>query len=222
MMVWVWVALGGATFVAAILFSLRLRRRGTVTLEDDRVRSQERIRQTEEEIWEEQNRMTVGEHLCIARAGIEDLLQLAGYGPDSSAVQVVQQSVCDAELVLTLSGERLCITLSKRECQLAGGKMVRSRTVWHLYDGEQNKEFVDLASLMRALSLRLGSALETAGEKHVAYGKESNAASDVPQELPHFARRFVHADKIRHGVAGHGMHARSNGRPQAMKKTSTA
>lgn len=214
MMVWVWVALGGATFVAAILFSLRLKRRGTVTLEDDRVRSKERIRQTEEEIWEEQNRMTVGEHLCIARAGIEDLLQLAGYGPDSAVVQIGQQSAREAELVLTLSEERLCISLSKRECQLAGGKMVRSRTVWHLYDGEQNKEFEDLASLMHVLSLRLGGAIETAGEKHAANGKESNAASDVPQELPHFARRFVHMGKMKHGGAGHGMYAHSNGRPQ--------
>ncbi|MBE6442847.1 MAG: hypothetical protein E7022_11150 [Desulfovibrio desulfuricans] len=204
MMVWLWVALGGATLVAAIIFSVRLRKRGTASLEDDRERARARIRRTEEEIFEEQNRMTSGEHLHIARAGLEDLLRLAG-NPPQARLEMEHADPRDereSALALHLPGEVLHVGLSMRTCRLRGGKMVRQRATWHLQGAELHEEYADLASLMHAVSLRLASALRAAGGTGCGAVME-DPADEAPPELPHFARRFAHAAAGMQGGAEH-------------------
>ena len=188
MTVWVWLALGGAVFIAAIMFSLRLRRRGTTSLDDDRARGLARIRQTKEEIFEEQNRMTLGEHVCIARAGLEDLMRLAGYAP---CVDIADVMPHEQELVLRLQGETLRVRLHMRECQLRQGRMVRQRVYWRLQGAHIAEEYDDLAALMCAVSHILGVGLEEAGGE---YKNENHkeGGDDIQPEMPHFARRFVH------------------------------
>ena len=199
MMVWVWIALGGATFVAAIVFSLRLARRGTTTLDDDRARGRARIRQTEEEIFEEQNRMTLEEHLCIARAGLEDVVRLAGGEPRLVIEDVPLCGNSEAEIVLRLSGETLRVRLNMRECLLGGGRMVRRRVTWHLLGTGIDEEYDDLAALMRTVSQRLGVGLEKAGiARHSTMHTNDDANPDVAPELPHFARRFAHRINTSH------------------------
>lgn len=80
MALWEWAG-AGAVFLAAVVFCVRLMKRGLTTLEDERAQCLERIRQMEEKIQEDQKNMASSEHLRVARAGLEDLLRLGGNPP---------------------------------------------------------------------------------------------------------------------------------------------
>lgn len=192
MTVWVWIAFGGATLVAAIIFSVRLRRRGTRSLEADFARGRARIRHAEDAMQEEQNKMTAAEHLQIARAGLEDLLRLSASATDVS-LEVGEGATAFA---IVLPGEILRVGLSMRECLLRGGTMVRRRAVWHLQTKNLQEEYEDLALLMHAVSLRLDAVLARTSESRQAAGiPEKETFDAIPPELPHLARRFVHVDR---------------------------
>lgn len=76
-MLWEWAAAAAAVIVA-VLFCLRLTRQGLGTLEEERDRCLERIREMEEQVREDQKNMPSGEHLRIVHAALEDLLRQAG------------------------------------------------------------------------------------------------------------------------------------------------
>ena len=93
MALWEWAG-AGAVFLAAVVFCVRLMKRGLTTLEDERAQCLERIRQMEEKIQEDQKNMASSEHLRIARAGLEDLLHLAGNPVDMQATPVFSIDLC--------------------------------------------------------------------------------------------------------------------------------
>ena len=112
---WEWAA-AGAVFVAIVVMCARFMSRGLTTLEDERAECLERIRQMEEKIKEDQKNMASSEHLHIARAGLEDLLRLAG-NPADMWIEAVASGLGEAQgeaLVLHLPEGELRISLSMR------------------------------------------------------------------------------------------------------------
>lgn len=193
MALWEWAA-AGAVFLAIVVFCARLMRRGLTTLEDERAECLERIRQMEEKIKEDQKNMASSEHLRIARAGLEDLLRLAG-NPAGMWLETEARGLGEAQgeaLVLHLPECELRISLSMRERELKGvRKVVHGRGSWHLSGLDINEEYTDLVPLMRAVSARLALYMGGPEGGTVPFRPLGDPAADVPQELPHLARRFT-------------------------------
>lgn len=199
MALWEWAA-AGAVFVAIVVMCVRFMKRGLTTLEDERAECLERIRQMEEKIKEDQKNMASSEHLRIARAGLEDLLRLAG-NPAGMWLESVGRGLGEAQgeaLVLHLPEGELRISLSMRERELRGvRKVAHGRGSWHLSGLDMNEEYTDLVPLMRAVSVRLALSMgETQGGK-APFCPLGDPAADVPPELPHLARRFASARPVR-------------------------
>ena len=195
MALWEWAA-AGAVFVAVVVLCVRLMKRGLTTLEDERAQCLERIREMEDKIKEDQKNMASSEHLRIARAGLEDLLRLAG-NPADMRIEAVAPGRGEAQgeaLVLHLPGGELRVSLSMRERELRGvRKVAHGRGRWHLSGMGGHEEYADLVLLMRAVSARL-AALMGGGEGVAAsFCPLGDPAADVPPELPHLARRFASA-----------------------------
>ena len=190
---WEWAA-AGAVFVAIVVFCVRRMKRGLTTLEDERAECLERIRQMEEKIKEDQKNMASSEHLRIARAGLEDLLRLAG-NPAGMWLEAVASGLGEAQgeaLVLHLPEGELRVSLSMRERELKGQhKVVHGRGSWHLSGLDMNDEYTDLVPLMRAVSARLALYLRGAEGGHAPFYPLGDPAAEVPPELPHLARRFT-------------------------------
>lgn len=190
---WEWAA-AGAVFVAIAVLCVRFMKRGLTTLEDERAECLERIRQMEEKIKEDQKNMASSEHLRIARAGLEDMLRLAG-NPAGMRLEAVARGLGEAQgeaLVLHLPEGEMRISLSMRERELKGvRKVAHGRGSWHLSGLGTNEEYTDLVPLMRAVSARLALCLCGAGGGTAPFCPLGDPAADVPPELPHLARRFV-------------------------------
>ena len=107
---WEWAA-AGAVFVAMVVFCVRRMKRGLTTLEDERAECLERIRQMEEKIKEDQKNMASSEHLRVARAGLEDLLRLAG-NPPGMRLESLAQGQGEAR------GEALVLHLPEGEVRI--------------------------------------------------------------------------------------------------------
>ena len=199
MALWEWAA-AGAVFVAMVVFCARFMKRGLTTLEDERAECLERIRQMEEKIKEDQKNMASGEHLCIARAGLEDLLRLAG-NPAGMWIEVVPRGDGEAQcgaLVLHLPEGELRISLSMRERELRGvRKVAHGRSIWHLSGLDMNDVYTDLVPLMRAVSARLGLYMCAADGGKAPFCPLGDPAAEVPPELPHLARRFTSTRPVR-------------------------
>lgn len=75
-----WAA-AGAAILAGFLFCFRFMKRGLTTLDEDRADYFARIRAAEEQLREVNKNISLSEHLHIARAGLADLLRLAGNPP---------------------------------------------------------------------------------------------------------------------------------------------
>ena len=193
MALWEWAA-AGAVFVAIVVMCVRLMKRGLTTLEDERAQCLEKIRQMEEKIKEDQKNMASSEHLRIARAGLEDLLRLAG-NPADAWLESVARGLGEARgeaLVLHLPEGELRISLSMRERELKGvRKVAHGRGSWHLSWMGEHKEYTDLVPLMRAVSARLALCLGGAEGGKASFCPLGDPGADVPPELPHLARRFV-------------------------------
>ena len=199
MALWEWAG-AGAVFLAAVVFCVRLMKRGLTTLEDERAQCLERIRQMEEKIQEDQKNMASSEHLRVARAGLEDLLRLAGNPPGMRLESLAQgQGEARGEaLVLHLPEGEVRISLSMRERELKGmRKVVHGHGRWHLNGLGLNEEYTDLVPLMRALSARLAMYLGGGECASAPYCPLGDPAADVPPELPHLARRFSSARPVR-------------------------
>ena len=196
---WEWAA-AGAVFVAIVVLCVRSMKRGLTTLEDERAECLERIRQMEEKIKEDQKNMASSEHLRIARAGLEDLLRLAG-NPASVRLEVVGTGLGEAQgeaLVLHLPEGELRISLSMRERELKGvRKVAHGPGRWHLSGLGEHKEYTDLILLMRAVSARLAISMGRADGGKASFCPLGDPAADVPPELPHLARRFTSARPAR-------------------------
>lgn len=199
MALWEWAA-AGAVFVAIVVMCVRLMKRGLTTLEDERAECLERIRQMEEKIKEDQKNMASSEHLRIARAGLEDLLRLAG-NPAGMWIEAVARGLGEAQgeaLVLHLPEGELRISLSMRERELRGvRKVAHGRGSWHLSGLDLNDEYTDFVLLMRAVSARLALYMEETNGGKVPFCPLGDPALDVPPELPHLARRFASARPAR-------------------------
>ena len=196
---WEWAA-AGAVFVAIAVLCVRFMKRGLTTLEDERAQCLERIRQMEEKIKEDQKNMASSEHLRIARAGLEDLLRLAG-NPAGMRLEAVARGLGEAQgeaLVLHLPEGEMRISLSMRERELKGvRKVAHGRGSWHLSGLGANEEYTDLVPLMRAVSARFALCLCGAEGGKAPFCPLGDPAADVPPELPHLARRFVSARPAR-------------------------
>ena len=196
---WEWAA-AGAVFVAMVVFCVRRMKRGLTTLEDERAECLERIRQMEEKIKEDQKNMASSEHLRIARAGLEDLLRLAG-NPAGMWLEAVASGLGEAlgeALVLHLPEGELRVSLSMRERELKGQrKVVHGRGSWHLSGLDVNDDYPDLVPLMRAVSARLALYLSSAEGGHASFCPLGDPATGVLPELPHLARRFTSARPAR-------------------------
>ena len=134
MALWEWAG-AGAVFLAAVVFCVRLMKRGLTTLEDERAQCLERIRQMEEKIQEDQKNMASSEHLRVARAGLEDLLRLAGNPPGMRLESLAkgQGEARGEALVLHLPEGEVRISLNMRERELKGvRKVVHGHGRWHL------------------------------------------------------------------------------------------
>ena len=199
MALWEWAA-AGAVFVAIVVLCVRLMKRGLSTLEDERAQCLERIREMEEKIKEDQKNMASSEHLRIARAGLEDLLRLAG-NPQGIWLEVVAKGRGEAQgeaLVLHLPQEDLRVSLSMRERELKGvRKVAHGRGRWHLSGLNLHEEYTDIVPLMRAISARLAACLGGADSANAPVCVLGDPAADVPPELPHLMRRFTSARPAR-------------------------
>ena len=199
MALWEWAA-AGAVFIAVVILSVRLMKRGLTTLEDDRAQCLERIRRMEEKILEDQKNMPSTQHLRIAHAGVEDLLRLAGNPPGTrlEAVNAGQGESGGEALVLHVPEGAFRISLSMRERTLRGvHKVAHGKGIWHLRGPGVHGDYADLVLLMRALSARLAVSMEGAeGEGCAAFRPLGDPAADVSPELPHLARRFASARAV--------------------------
>lgn len=197
MVLWEWAA-AGAVFVAVVILSVRLMKGGLSTLEDERAKCLERIRQMEEKIQEDQKNMASSEHLRIALSGLKDLLQLAG-NPAGTWLEIVAPGLGEARgeaLVLHVPEGQLRVSLSMRERELRGvRKVAHGRGRWHLNGLGLHEEYTDLVPLMRAVSARLALCLE--GVCPPTFRPLGDPAAEVPPELPHLARRFSGATAAR-------------------------
>ena len=215
MALWEWAA-AGAIFVAVVVLCVRLMQRGLSTLEDERARCLERIREMEEKIKEDQKNMASSEHLRIARAGLEDLLRLAG-NPQGMWLESVARGLGEAKgeaLVLHLPQEDLRVSLSMRERELKGvRKVAHGRGRWHLSGLNLHEEYTDIVPLMRAISARLAACLGIADSANAPVCILGDPAADVPPELPHLMRRFTSARPAR---PRRPLCAKANSRARAM------
>ena len=199
MALWEWAA-AGAVFVAIVVMCARFMNRGLTTLEDERAQCLEKIRQIEEKIKEDQKNMPSSEHLRIARAGLEDILRLAG-NPAGMRLEAVAGGLGEAQgeaLVLHLPEGELRICLSMRERELKGvRKVAHGQARWHLSGLGEPQEYTDLVPLMRAVSARLALCMCSADGGKASFCPLGDPAADVPPELPHLARRFTSARPAR-------------------------
>ncbi len=199
MALWEWAA-AGAVFVAVVVLCVRLMKRGLTTLEDERAQCLENIRQMEEKIKEDQKNMASSEHLRIARAGLEDLLRLAG-NPSGMWLEAVAKGQGEARgeaLVLHLPKGELRVSLSMRERELKGvRKVAHGRGRWHLSSVDLHEEYTDIVPLMRAISAKLAACLEGPEGSNAPFCPLGDPAADVPPELPHLMRRFTTAKAAR-------------------------
>lgn len=161
-----WAA-AGAAILAGFFFCFRLMKRGLTTLDQDRADYYARIRAAEDQLREVNKNIPLSEHLYIARAGLEDLLRLAGNPPGFSL------SGQGRALVLHTPHGPWRIALSMRERTLRGThKVVHGRSRWRLSGFGLDEHFNDLASLMCSLNAHL------------------RGDAGVPPEPPQFARRL--------------------------------
>ncbi len=161
-----WAA-AGAAILAGFFFCFRLMKRGLTTLDEDRAGYYARIRAAEEQLREDNKNISLSEHLYIARAGLEDLLRLAGNPPGFSLSGQGQT------FFLHTPHGPWRIALSMRERTLRGTrKVVHGRSCWQLSGFGLDEHFDDLASLMCSLNAHL------------------RGDAGVPPEPPQFARRI--------------------------------
>ncbi|SDF17132.1 hypothetical protein [Desulfovibrio legallii] len=190
-MLWEWAAAAAAVIVA-VLFCLRLTRQGLGTLEEERDRCLERIRQMEEQVREDQKNMPSGEHLRIVHAALEDLLRQAG-NPAQDSLLVEMEAEGQA-LVWRLPGpdgapEEWRVRLFMRERELRGThKVAHGQARWRLSGPASEEEFTDLAQLLRACNVRLARRTRLAS-------LPPQPGADLPDqtgaEPEHLARRFA-------------------------------
>ena len=166
-MTWGWLAFTGVILLVAILFSLRLMRRGYTSLEKDRAHGLERIRQEEAQLRREQNSITAGEHFRVAHAGLADLLRLAGNPPGIhlEMENTEENGRPKKYLRLHLPEEDLRISVGMRVTQPLSSPSGRGgrRMIWHLQrlsrDMEFEEDYDDLVPLMHTVHTRLTSCL---------------------------------------------------------------
>ncbi len=224
MALWEWAA-AGAVFVAAVVLCVRLMKRGLTTLEDERAQCLERIRQMEEKIKEDQKNMASSEHLRVARAGLEDLLRLAG-NPPGMRLESVARGLGEARgeaLVLHLPEGELRVSLSMRERELKGvRKVAHGSGRWHLSGLGLHEEYTDLVPLMRALSARLAVCLAAAQGAGACFCPLGDPAADVSPELSHLARRFSSTRPVRQKRQPVVKHDAEEGRNERLRRLEDA
>ena len=155
-MLWEWAAAAAAVIVA-VLFCLRLTRQGLGTLEEERDRCLERIREMEEQVREDQKNMPSGEHLRIVHAALEDLLRQAGAPTEDGLL--VEMDAAGQCLVWRLPGpdgrpEEWRVRLFMRERELRGThKVAHGQARWRLSGPGVEEDFTDLVQLLSLIHI---------------------------------------------------------------------
>lgn len=166
-----WAA-AGAVFLMGLVYCVRMMKRGLTTLEDERSQCLARIQSMEDQIREDRKNMASSEHLHIARAGLKDLLRLAGNPPGFSLTGGAQPG---QTLVLHTPMGQWRIALLMRERTLRRTrKVAHGRGRWRLSGFGLDEEYSELADLMCVLNARL------------------RGEANLPSEPPHLARRMIH------------------------------
>ena len=190
-MLWEWAAAAAAVIVA-VLFCLRLTRQGLGTLEEERDRCLERIREMEEQVREDQKNMPSGEHLRIVHAALEDLLRQAGAPTEDGLL--VEMDAAGQCLVWRLPGpdgrpEEWRVRLFMRERELRGThKVAHGQARWRLSGPGVEEDFTDLVQLLRACNGRLAQRTRPA---HLPPQPGAELPDPVRPEPPHLARRLA-------------------------------
>mgnify|MGYP002553482033 CR=1 FL=1 len=188
---WEWAAAAAAVIVA-VLFCLRLTRQGLGTLEEERDRCLERIREMEEQVREDQKNMPSGEHLRIVHAALEDLLRQAGAPTEDGLL--VEMDAAGQCLVWRLPGpdgrpEEWRVRLFMRERELRGThKVAHGQARWRLSGPGVEEDFTDLVQLLRACNGRLAQRTRPA---HLPPQPGAELPDPVRPEPPHLARRLA-------------------------------
>jgi hypothetical protein len=144
--------LGAAVIViiVGLIFCFRMMRHGLTSLEKDRDRYLKRIRAEEQQLEEDKKNISQSEHLYIARAGIADILRLAGNPPGFS--------IADEEFAILLQTPEGVwrIDLNMREHALRNtGRVLRGKARWRLSGFGMNEQFDRIGDMMACLNAQL-------------------------------------------------------------------
>ena len=139
-------AIAGFITLIAIMWCLRMVRKGQTSLQKDKERWQEKFRQEETKLNKEQQEITAQEQTHLLNAAIQDLLRLENRtdatvtrNGNTIRIQLEPQTV-------------LSVSLSAREQKITGlGTVLHSPTVWSLTRSGETKVYTRLDSLMRTL-----------------------------------------------------------------------
>ncbi|MBD5553016.1 MAG: translation initiation factor IF-2 [Desulfovibrio sp.] len=172
-----WAALG-ALGLAILLFCARIMRRGLTTLDDDRKRHEERVREETRKLSECNKKITADEQLLLARAAIADLLRL-------------EQKECSVEssghtIEIGLPDQTVRVRLKMREINLRSThRALHGQSRWLLEASGLAEEYRDIAGLMARLNdLLHGAKVEGVPEhiaRRLAAAKSSRKWSGAPR-----------------------------------------
>lgn len=155
-----WAAIG-ALGLAILLFCARIMRRGLTTLDDDRKRYEERVREETRLLSECNKKITADEQLLLARAAIADLLRL-------------EQKECrvdssDHTIDIGLPEQTVRVRLQMREINLRSThRALHGQSRWLLEASGRSEEFRDIAALMARLNDLLHGANAEIVPDHIA------------------------------------------------------
>lgn len=144
-----WAAIG-ALALAMLVICARVMRKGVPTLDENRMKWQENMRQTEIQIEKDRKNISSGEHLNIIKSAMEDLLRLDG---QPAGCEVREK---DGILELHTPEGSWNVELLMRESGLRSSKRVlHGKCRWRLEGFGYEESHTDPASLMRSLNEHL-------------------------------------------------------------------
>ncbi|MDR1857528.1 MAG: translation initiation factor IF-2 [Desulfovibrio sp.] len=140
--------------VAGLVLCFRLMRRGITTLDKDRAKYLEQIRDQQTHIEEDLRGISFRDNMQVARAAAEDILRLAD-APEGSGVEVQ-----GARLEVEIPAGRWTIALDQPSQALRRtGKVLQGRPEWTVSGPGGEHSFTDIGELMRHLDARVREAL---------------------------------------------------------------